>query len=192
MRTGLGWAVAALAAIYPILVYVALDHIPLAAMGLLLLGLALVRAALLGSAKHAGPATLVALTIMVLAGGYTALTQSEMGIRFYPVLMNLALLTVFTASLWSRRPMIERFARLVHSDLSADAVRYLRNVTRVWCVFFLFNASIALYTAIWASWSVWSLYNGLVSYILIAALLLGEYCARRRLTGHRRSPAVAD
>jgi len=192
MRTGLAWAVAALAATYPILVYLALDHVPIAAMGLLLLGLAVVRAVLVRSATHAAPATLVALVVMVLAGGYTTLTQSEMGIRFYPVLMNLAFLGVFTASLWSRRPMIERFARLVHADLSVEAVRYLRNVTRLWCVFFLVNASIALYTAIWASWSVWSLYNGLVSYILIAALLLGEYVARRRLTGYRRSTAVAD
>jgi len=75
-------------------------------------------------------------------------------------------------------PVIERFARLRHPDLPPQGVRYTRNVTRVWCLFFAVNGSIAAALALWGSWAWWTLYNGLISYVLMAALILGEWWLR--------------
>jgi uncharacterized membrane protein len=117
---------------------------------------------------------------MALAGGYTVATQSEIGVRLYPVCMSVGMLAVFAGSLLSPQPMIERFARLIHTDLSPRAVHYLRRVTVIWCGFFGLNALLALWTALYASWAVWTLYNGLISYGLVGVLLLGEYLFRQR------------
>jgi uncharacterized membrane protein len=98
--------------------------------------------------------------------------------RCYPVAVSLLLLGLFGYGLFRPPSMIERIARLKDPDLPDAAVRYTRKLTFVWCLFFLFNGLIALYTALAATLEVWTLYNGFISYILIGALLLGEYCFR--------------
>jgi uncharacterized membrane protein len=50
-------------------------------------------------------------------------------------------------------------------------------------VFFAVNGSVALATALWASTALWTLYNGLVAYLLMGALMGGEWLVRRRLQG---------
>ena len=58
-------------------------------------------------------------------------------------------------------------------------MRWTRRVTEVWCVFFILNGSIALYTALYCSMQVWALYNGLIAYVLMGILLGGEFVLRR-------------
>jgi uncharacterized membrane protein len=62
--------------------------------------------------------------------------------------------------------------------LAPAGVRYTRRLTLVWCNFFFLNGSVAAYTALAASRETWVLYNGLVAYVLIGALLAGERIAR--------------
>jgi len=50
----------------------------------------------------------------------------------------------------------------------------------VWCGFFVLNGAIALGTALWASEAVWSLYTGVISYVLMGLLFAGEYLVRLR------------
>ena len=66
-------------------------------------------------------------------------------------------------------------------QLPEQAISYTRRVTQVWCVFFTVNGAIALYTALYASSALWSLYNGFLAYIFIGLLFAGEYCVRRRV-----------
>lgn len=99
-------------------------------------------------------------------------------LRFYPVLVNTAFLTVFAYSLITPPSMIERFARLRERNFPPAAVGYTRRVTQVWCIFFALNGSVALYTALFASMAQWSFYNGFLAYLLIGILFAGEYCAR--------------
>jgi len=101
-------------------------------------------------------------------------------LKFYPVLVNAALLTIFASSLLSPPTVIERLARLKEPNLSPQACDYVRHVTQVWCVFFALNGTVALITALWASARVWMLYNGFVSYILMGLLFTGEFLVRRR------------
>jgi len=93
--------------------------------------------------------------------------------------MSLGALSIFALTLYKPPSMIERFARLVDPDLPESGVQWTRKVTMVWCVFFICNAGIALIT-VFASMQLWVLYNGFISYLLIGALLVGEFILRKR------------
>lgn len=101
-------------------------------------------------------------------------------LKLYPVLINCAMLAAFGYSLISPPSMVERLARLREPNLPPAAVGYTRRVTQVWCVFFISNGSIALGTALWASEEVWSLYTGVIAYVLMGALFGGEFLFRLR------------
>ena len=97
-----------------------------------------------------------------------------------PVLVNAVLLAGFGASLLRGRvAVVERFARLVHPDLTPEKVLHCRTVTKVWCLFFLINGLISLWLALFVSLSTWAVYTGGISYVLIGALFAGEYAIRR-------------
>jgi uncharacterized membrane protein len=101
-------------------------------------------------------------------------------LKLYPVLVNCAFLAAFGYSLAAPPSMIERLARLSEPDLPPEAIAYTRRVTQVWCGFFILNGSVALGTALWASEAVWSLYTGVVAYLLMGLLFAGEYLVRLR------------
>lgn len=101
-------------------------------------------------------------------------------LKLYPVLVNVALLAGFGYSLTTPVSAVERMARLRGDDFPPVAQAYMRKVTQVWCGFFVVNGAIALGTALWASAAVWSLYTGVISYVLMAALFGAEYLVRLR------------
>jgi uncharacterized membrane protein len=96
------------------------------------------------------------------------------------VLVNAVMLLIFAGSLFYPPSVVERLARLQQPDLTPQGIRYTRRVTQVWCGFFIINGSIALVTALWSSFEWWSLYNGLIAYLLMGLLFAGEYLIRRR------------
>lgn len=65
-------------------------------------------------------------------------------------------------------------------DFPLSAVAYTRRVTQVWCGFFLLNGAAAFATAIWASEAIWSLYTGVISYVLMGVLFGVEFLVRLR------------
>ncbi len=73
--------------------------------------------------------------------------------------------------------MVERFARLQEPELPDYAISYTRTVTKVWCLFFIINGSISL-TTCFMDLQTWTLYNGLISYILAGLLFACEYATR--------------
>ena len=101
-------------------------------------------------------------------------------LKLYPVLVNAGLLGLFAYSLVVPPTIIERIARAQEADLPAAAVLYTRRVTQIWCVFFAVNGAIALVTAVWMPAVIWTLYNGLIAYLLMGLLFAGEYFARSR------------
>lgn len=102
-------------------------------------------------------------------------------LKLYPVLVNGVLLAAFGASLATPVSAVERMARMRGADVSAPAQAYMRVVTKVWCGFFIVNGAIALGTAVWASEAVWSLYTGVIAYLLMGALFGVEYLVRLRV-----------
>ncbi|WP_110668876.1 hypothetical protein [Salinicola halophilus] len=115
------------------------------------------------------------LGLLWLTGG------AELGLRLWPVLINLALLALFAHGRRYPPSPIERLARRQEPALPPHAVRYVRGVTTVWCVFFALNAAMALVTALYADLALWSLYNGMIVYALMALLFAGEWCVRQRV-----------
>ena len=85
---------------------------------------------------------------------------------------------LFASTLRFGPPLIERIARFNGMPISEHGLSYVRTLTGVWAGFFVLNGLIALWTALRASIDIWALYNGLLSYALIGALLLGEWVFR--------------
>ena len=105
--------------------------------------------------------------------------KAHQWLLLYPVVVNLVMLAVFGGSLWTAMPLVERLARLREPDLPPEGVRYTRNVTKIWCGFFIGNGAIALYTVIHADMHLWTLWNGMVSYVLMGTLMVTEWLVRQ-------------
>jgi uncharacterized membrane protein len=162
---------------YPLAVYFGVHFFEPRIMAGMLLALLLLRwIAGYADAKWALPL----LCAGVLFAGFAMWSNELLTLRFYPVLVNGVMLLVFAWSLLSPPSLIERLARLQQPDLPPAGVIYTRRVTQIWCVFFIINGMIALVTALWSSFELWSLYNGLIAYVLMGALLGGEYLVRMR------------
>jgi uncharacterized membrane protein len=183
------WAlVLALTATYPLIVYFSLGHIEPRYLALLLLALACLR--WLAGGAQVVQARWVALAALLLAAS-TALLNQTLPLKLYPVLVNAVLLIVFGLSLVRGPSVAERIARIQEPDLNARGQAYTRHVTQVWCGFFIFNGSVALVTALWASEEIWALYNGLVAYCFMGALMAGEWLLRRHLRARYAREAQA-
>lgn len=134
--------------------------------------------------RRAGALSVV--TQIVAVAGMTLciasyLLKTHQLLLFYPVVVNSVMLAVFGGSLWSRMPIIERLARLREPDLPERAVRYTRRVTQIWCAFFIINGGIALFTALYGDLSLWTAWNGMISYLLMGMLMAGEWLVRQRV-----------
>lgn len=95
--------------------------------------------------------------------------------------VNLALAVLFGRTLiGEREPLCTRFARLLHGFLPPEVVRYTRQVTVAWTVFFaaIFTLSCGLYLAQFLS--AWSVLANILSPLLIAAMFVVEYAIRIR------------
>jgi len=95
-----------------------------------------------------------------------------------PVGINLALLLAFARTLAVGPSMVETLARRSNPDLPPEEVVYCRAVTAIWCAFFVGNAIAALCFALFASLALWTLYTGLISYLLMGTLFLCELIYR--------------
>lgn len=105
--------------------------------------------------------------------------QSETALLFYPVWINLGMLAIFAWSLFHPPSVITRIATLMEGPLDEKGIDYTENVTRVWCVFFIFNGSMAAGLAWSGNWDLWVLYNGLIAYVLIGLLMFIEWRVRK-------------
>lgn len=119
--------------------------------------------------------------IGLLLTALSALFSAQHWLLYYPLAVSLALLGLFGWSLGQPMSLVERLARLTDPELPPAGVRYTRTVTRVWCGFFLVNGALAAATIWHGDLALWSLYNGLISYLLMGLLMGGEYLVRLRV-----------
>jgi uncharacterized membrane protein len=91
------------------------------------------------------------------------------------------MLVIFASSVWFPPTIVERLARLKTPDLPAEAIAYTKKVTIAWCIFFIINGSIALWTSLYTTDAIWAFYNGFLSYLLIATLFIAEFFIRLRV-----------
>jgi uncharacterized membrane protein len=118
----------------------------------------------------------LALLALVLVG---ALVENPRFMMAMPVLVNLVFLHAFGGSLRGSTPLVERFARLQEDELSAEEVAYCRGVTWVWTVYFAANIVVCGVMALWAPLSWWTLYAGLLAYVIMGTIFTVEYLVRK-------------
>lgn len=173
---GIGLAVLTL--LYPFAIMLAREwHIEPRWLSLLLIILALARI----PAARRNPGYWLTVAAPAALAMVTLLSNGELPLLLYPVLVNIALGLLFGWSLQHPPTIIERIARLTDPKLSAHGIAYTRKVTQVWLAFFVINGSIALGTALWASPKVWALYNGGIAYGLIGLIFAVEWVIRQRV-----------
>lgn len=169
--------------LYPFAVYFGTHYLEpwkIASVLLVLLGIRLIASY---SVKHwSSPLLLVGMVYCVFA----IWSNELLTLRFYPAIANAAMLLLFSWTLLSPPSLIERIAKIQHPDLPPEGIVYTRRVTQVWCAFFIVNGGIAFATALWGSFELWSLYNGLIAYLLMGLLFVGEYIVRIKTQKHVR------
>jgi uncharacterized membrane protein len=175
---------AVLLAVYPVVIYFGLRVVPAGFFGLLLALLLLVRFGLLRFGERATVTPLIILLLYALL----AIVFGQRMLLLYPVVANFTMALVFALSLWRGRPLLLRFAEARGMTMSAYSESYLYKLTAVWAVFLAANAGVALWTTT-RSFEVWALYNGLLSYLLIACLLGGEVLFRG---AYKRRMGIVD
>lgn len=183
VRVALSIAMATLTVLYPLAVYYGLTRLGTRSVAALLSVVVMLGALLkwgqLIRAPREGLGVAAALGALALGG----LLDDHRFVLATPVLINAGLLITFAGSLRTDTPLIERFARMQVSDLSAEELRYCRSVTVVWSAFFAVNGLIAALLALLAPLAWWALYNGLIAYLLIGAIGAVEYAVRKRRFG---------
>ncbi len=98
---------------------------------------------------------------------------------YYPVIINLLFILMFSSSLFAEKNIVQKIAeKLENNRLDQGGILYTRAVTIVWCCFFLANIIISLYCIFNENINLWTIYNGLISYLIMAGLFLVERTIR--------------
>lgn len=174
-------ALVAVGVAYPFLVYFGLRVLPPGLIAIILIPILGLRLAL--GNKQSGRKTLpylIAGVVLLIV----AARSPMVGLKAYPVTVSLGFAAAFAYSLMWPPTIVEQIARLRHPDLPLEVNSYLRKVTIAWLIFFVVNAAISAATAARGDIKLWTLYNGLISYLAIGAMFAAELLIRQ--TVHRR------
>lgn len=167
---------ASFAIAYPVLVYIGRDLVPIFVFVSGACLLLLLRAFF----APGGSIALFRLPLLIaaLAIGALGLIDATTAARAYPAVLSGLVAAVFANSLRHPPSLVERFARIKDPQLTQSGQAYCRQVTGVWTVWLLANALIAAALAVWASLGLWTLWTGLISYLVMGTLFVGEIILR--------------
>lgn len=117
---------------------------------------------------------------LLLAGAYFS---NAYAIWLIPSFVYAWLTVLFGHTLRSPPSICERLVRLQFPEFKPGIAEYLREVTWVWTLFFAVNVPVCALLPLLAGPQIWSLYTGLVVYLLMGVLVIAEWLYR-----HRRFP----
>jgi uncharacterized membrane protein len=126
---------------------------------------------------------LVIATIMI---GISQLGDDGLALKLYPTFMSLSVAGAFGLSLRFPPSIIERMARLTDPNLDEAGVQYTRTVTKTWVWFCLVNAAVSVGTVMLQDARIWTLYNGIISYVLMGLMMGGEFIYRAHVKSKRK------
>ena len=133
---------------------------------------------------HSGTAALrlgsFLLAAVLLVGAYFA---NAYFIWLVPSFVYVWLTALFGQTLLSPPSLCERLVRLQYPEFKPGIAEYLREVTWVWTLFFAVNVVVCALLPVLAGQQAWAIYTGLVVYLLMGLLGVGEWFYR-----HRRFP----
>ena len=122
---------------------------------------------------------------VLLSGAGVIIFNDTIFLKLYPVLMNTSVCLMFALSMRDV-PLIEQFAKKMGYNLDAKQQEYTRRATCAWAIF-MFLLSVISLTTVFLSNEIWVMFNGLISYILIAIMIGAEFLVRKRLLNVRRN-----
>lgn len=107
--------------------------------------------------------------------------------------LNLSLAALFGRTLIGPGDALAtRIARLIQGQtLSLSNIRYTRQVTVAWTVFFSANAGISILLFALAPIAIWSVFANLLSAPLLGAMFAAEYLWRQRVLPPEEHPSIA-
>lgn len=173
--------------LYPVIVFFGLKWFEPSILALILVGLALLRYYFSNNKLPIPFINTVGVVVIVLLG-FSYFANSAFLLKLYPVVMNLSFLSIFCYSLVYPPSVITLIAGM-REKLNENAVVYTKKVTVVWCVFFVCNALIALWT-VFQPEEYWALYNGFISYVLMGILFACEWLVRRNFKKNDQSNII--
>ncbi|QSA98864.1 hypothetical protein [Methylococcus sp. EFPC2] len=118
---------------------------------------------------HGGSAILLALGA-VYSEAFTA--------RLIPALVYASLAWLFGHTLAHPPSLIERLVRLQFPEFQPGIADYLYRLTQIWTAFFAASAAVCVLLAAYADERLWTLYTGVIVYLLMGGLALGEMIYR--------------
>jgi uncharacterized membrane protein/acyl-CoA synthetase (AMP-forming)/AMP-acid ligase II len=190
------------AAVYPVLIFTFLVVLKLPVRILSLFIMALAFAVFLsatGKKKNADGQKifdwkpLLSSALFLTAGLFCFFTNQTIFLKLYSVAISVTFLGVFGSTLFLPPNIVFRFATLqdksIKGSLAEKRVQaYCRKVTVAWCMFFICNGSISVFTAFCSSDKVWSIYNGGISYVLMGLMFAVEFIIRKQV--NKKMPKV--
>ena len=162
--------------LYPFIVFLALKkHVVVRFLGLLLLA-----AAGISFIRHKN---IWIFICVLLFGAGLIVFNDDIFLKLYPVLMNTSVCLMFALSLRDT-PLVEKIAKKIGYSLDTQQKEYTRHVTCAWAIF-MFLLAIVSFITVFLSDETWVLFNGLISYILIAIMMGVEFLVRKRFMNVR-------
>lgn len=121
------------------------------------------------------------LIVLTLSFAITLWLDSKMVVFLPPILIPIALAYIFGKTLiGNNTAFITVLAQKIrNTDIGEREIKYTRNVTKIWFLFFIICIIEAILLAYFADVATWSFFTNFVNYILIAALFIIEYSVRR-------------
>lgn len=162
---------------YPFAVWLNIDSVNPRWFGVVLLIAILIRFAVSGKQRKTSDWLMTAVMGSFCCA--VILLDSEILLKCYPVMMSAGMGLLFLISLSDEQSLIERFARAGGKQPPPEAKGYLRGLSLVWGGLLLLNAAIAAWTVWFATLAMWTLYNGLLSYLFIAVFVVAELFYRQ-------------
>ena len=163
--------------VYPIIVYFGIQRLSPAFFALVLLALAVVKFVVAKGKKDM--LQLLILLLAVIFSVALAISNSEILLRLYPVVISLGVALIFALSLSQAETVIERMARLAGEEITPRAKFYTRRLTIVWVALLIANASVAFYLALFGSMGQWAFYCGFLAYVIFGGVFIVELLYRR-------------
>jgi uncharacterized membrane protein len=143
------------------------------------LALAAIAAVVIAAGRALGMVATTALGALVIVLVMLARAAGVPPVYGPPIVINLAVATFFGLSLRTANPLVTRFARAEEGTLTPAVERYCRRLTLVWTLYLGLLGAIGIAIAVSGDerWGAW--WSGLLDYVLVAALFLGEMLWRR-------------
>jgi len=162
--------------VYPFIVFTSIEYLGASTLSLILFVLLVGRVLIRQQFRQ--PEQYIQLALVGSLCLFAAWQKSETLLRFYPVAMNFAFSLFFFLSLRQETTLIERFSQAFVKNPEPHQRAYMRGLTKVWAFILLINAGAAAYTACCTSLDIWTLYNGVISYVFFGLFSLAELINR--------------